>query len=186
MRDPLAALLRSGGHPHSAHGVAIKLGCIASTFLCNNLLHAYLSRSVPAHARRLFDEMSRRNLVSWSVVISGSARHGVLAEAFALFSHMLHGAGQGSWDRPDSFMLGALVAGCSRARHVDAGVQVHACVAKFGVDEDESVAAALVDMYAKCGWVDSSWRAFTLAPQRSVLSWTSMIACLVNQGVQYA
>lgn len=95
---------------------------------------------------------------------------------------MLHGAGQGSWDRPYSFTLGALVAGCSRARDVDAGVQVHACAAKFGVDEDESVAAALVDMYAKCGWVDSSWRAFTLAPQRSVLSWTSMIACLVNQG----
>lgn len=95
---------------------------------------------------------------------------------------MLHGAGQGSWDRPDSFTLGALVTGCSRARDVDAGVQVHACAAKFGVGEDESVAAALVDMYAKCGWVDSSWRAFTLAPQRSVLSWTSMIACLVNQG----
>ncbi|AQK84060.1 Putative pentatricopeptide repeat family protein [Zea mays] len=182
MGDPLAALLRSGGNPHSVHGVAIKLGCIVSTFLCNNLLYAYLRRQVPADARRLFDEMPRRNLVSWSVVISGSAHHGVLAEAFALFSHMLHGAGHGSWDRPDSFTLGALVAGCSRARDVDAGMQVHACVAKFGVDEDDSVAAALVDMYAKCGWVDSSWRAFTLAPQRSVLSWTSMIACLVNQG----
>ncbi|OEL27640.1 Pentatricopeptide repeat-containing protein [Dichanthelium oligosanthes] len=95
---------------------------------------------------------------------------------------MLRGAGRGSWDRPDSFVLGALAAGCARTRDIDAGAQVHACVAKFGVDEDESVTVAVVDMYAKCGWVGSSWRAFTLALQRSVMSWTSMIACLVNHG----
>ncbi|CAL5070902.1 unnamed protein product [Urochloa decumbens] len=180
MHDHLAALLRSGRRAQSIHGAAIKLGCIASTFLCNNILVAYLRHPVPVDARRLFDEMPRRNLVSWSVLISGSARLGALAETFVLFSDMLRGADRGSWDRPDSFVLGGLAAGCAHARDIAAGVQAHACVVKFGVDEDASVAAALVDMYAKCGRVDSSWRAFTLAPQRSVVSWTSMIACLVN------
>ncbi|KAF8660205.1 hypothetical protein HU200_057771 [Digitaria exilis] len=182
MHDHLAALLRSGHRPQPLHGAAIKLGCIASTFLCNNILLGYLRHPLPMDARRLFDEMPRRNLVSWSVLISGSARLGALAEAFLLFSDMLRGAGRESWDRPDSFVLGGLTAGCAYARGIAAGTQVHACVVKFGVNEDESVAAALVDMYAKCGWVNSSWRAFTLAPHRSVVSWTSMIACLVNHG----
>ena len=53
---------------------------------------------------------------------------------------------------------------------------------KFGVDEDESVAVA-VDMYAECGWVDTSWPAVTLctAPERHELElWTTMNACLAN------
>uniref|UniRef100_A0A0A9H5B2 Pentatricopeptide repeat-containing protein n=1 Tax=Arundo donax TaxID=35708 RepID=A0A0A9H5B2_ARUDO len=125
--------------------------------------------------------MPRRNIASWYILISGSARLGALAEAFVLFSDILHGAGRGSCDRPDSFLLGALTAGCARGRDIVAGAQVHACAVKFGVDDDESVAGALVDTYAKCRRVDSAWRAFALAPQRSVVSWTSMIACLVNQ-----
>ncbi|KAL6592715.1 hypothetical protein ACP70R_049390 [Stipagrostis hirtigluma subsp. patula] len=186
MHDHLAALLRGGGggahHPRLVHGAAVKLGCIASTFLCNRLLLAYLRRPLLADARALFDEMPRRNLASWSILISGSARLGALAGAFVLLSDMLHGAGRGSCDRPDSFTLGALAAGCARAKDIVAGAQMHACAVKFGVDEDESVAGVLVDLYAKCGRVDLSWRAFALAPQRSVVSWTSMMACLVSHG----
>ncbi|XP_062228759.1 pentatricopeptide repeat-containing protein At4g13650-like [Phragmites australis] len=187
MHDHLAALLRGGGggggahHPRAIHGAAVKLGCIASTFLCNKLLLAYLRRPLLSDARMLFDEMPRRNLASWYILISGSARLGALEEAFVLLSDILYGAGRGSCDRPDSFTLGALAVGCARARDIVAGAQVHACAVKFGVDEDESVAGALVDTYAKCWRVDSAWRAFALASQRSVVSWTSMIACLVNQ-----
>ncbi|TVU11331.1 hypothetical protein EJB05_44910, partial [Eragrostis curvula] len=184
MHDHLAALLRGGGggaHPQAVHGAAVRLGCIASTFLCNKLLLAYLRRPVLPDARRLFDEMPHRNLASWYILVSSSARLGALAEAFSLFSGILRGAGRGSCDRPDSFTLGALAAGCARAKDAVAGAQVHASTVKFGVDEDESVTGALVDMYAKCGRVDSAWRTFALAPQRSVVSWTSMIACLVNQ-----
>jgi hypothetical protein len=154
MHDHIAALLRSGGggrRAQSVHGAAIKLGCVTSTFLCNNILLAYLrSHPVPADARRLFDEMPRRNVVSWSALISGSARLGALGEAFALLLDMLRCAAgrRGSRDRPDSFVLGALAAGCAHARDSSAGAQVHACAVKFGVDGDESVAAALVDMHA--------------------------------------
>ncbi|KAJ1277494.1 hypothetical protein BS78_04G008200 [Paspalum vaginatum] len=183
MHGHLAALLRGGHHPQAVHGGAIKFGCIASIFLCNGLLRFYLLHPAPSDARRLFDEMPRRNLLSWSLLISASARRGALAQAFACFTDMLLGAGRGTWGRPDSFALGALAAGCARNRDVAAGAQVHACAAKLGVDQDESVTAALVDMYAKCGWMDLSWRAFTLAPLRSVVSWTSMIACLVNKGL---
>lgn len=94
---------------------------------------------------------------------------------------MLLSGGRGSYDRPNSFALGALVSGCARASDIVAGSQVHASAVKFGVAGDETVAGALVDMYSKCGCVDSSWRVFALSPQRSVVSWTSMIACLVNK-----
>lgn len=185
MHDHLAALLLrgSGGHHHShpraVHGAAVKLGCLASTYLCNNLLLSYQARGHLADARGVFDEMARRNVVSWSVLIAASSRLGVLGDALSLFAGMLRG---GERDRPNSFTVAALVAGCARAKDAVAGEQVHASAVKLGVDEDESVAGTLVDMYAKCGRVGSSWRAFVLTPQRSVLSWTSMIACLVNHG----
>ncbi|TKW21319.1 hypothetical protein SEVIR_4G167000v4 [Setaria viridis] len=166
------------GRVHRLHGF---------TFLRNSLLVGYLRHPFPADARTLFDEMLRRNPVSWSALISGSARLGALAEALALFAGMLRSTERGSWDHPDSFTLGALSTGCARARGNVAGAQVHACAAKFGVDEeDESVAAvaAKADMYAKCRWVDPLWWAFTLALRHTVVCWmwTSMIACLVNHG----
>jgi pentatricopeptide repeat protein len=185
MHDHLAALLRGGGggrHPRAVHGAAVKLGCVASTYLCNNLLLSYLRGSLHAEARGLFDEMPHRNIVSWSVLISDASRLGALSEAFFLFSDLLRSGECGSCDRPNSFALGALVAGCARAKDTVAGLQVHASAIKFGVADDESVAGALVDMYAKCGRVDWSWRAFALSPQRSVASWTSIISCLVNHG----
>ncbi|XBI09135.1 pentatricopeptide repeat-containing protein At4g13650 [Aegilops tauschii subsp. strangulata] len=185
MHDHLAALLRGGGggrHPRAVHGAAAKLGCLASTYLCNNLLLSYISGSLHAEARRLFDEMPQRNVVSWSVLVSGASRLGDLREASFLFSDMLRSGESGSCDRPNSFVLGALVAGCARAKDTAAGSQAHASALKFGVAEDESVAGALVDMYSKCGRVDLSWRAFAVSPQRCVASWTSIISCLVNQG----
>ncbi|KAI4975284.1 hypothetical protein ZWY2020_048891 [Hordeum vulgare] len=182
MHDHLAALLRGGRHPRAVHGAAAKLGCLASTYLCNNLLLSYISGSLHAEARRLFDEMPHRNVVSWSVLVSGASRLGALREAFFLFSDMLRSGERGGCDRPNSFVLGALVAGCARAKDTVAGAQAHASALKFGVDEDESVAGALVDMYSKCGRVDLSWRAFALSPQRCVASWTSIISCLVNHG----
>ncbi|KAM0850356.1 hypothetical protein ACQ4PT_053140 [Festuca glaucescens] len=185
MHDHLAALLRGGGggrHPRAVHGAAVKLGCLASTYLCNNLVLSYLRGSLHAEARGLFDEMPHRNIVSWSVLISAASRLGALSEAFFLFSDLLRSGECGNCDRPNSFALGALVVGCARAKDTVAGSQVHASAIKFGVADDESVAGALVDMYAKCGHVVWSWRAFALSPQRSVASWTSIISCLVNHG----
>ncbi|KAF0904504.1 hypothetical protein E2562_035065 [Oryza meyeriana var. granulata] len=183
MHDYLAALLLrgSGGHAHprAVHGAAVRFGCLASTYLCNNLLLSYQARGLLADARGLFDEMPRRNVVSWSILISVSSRLGGLGEALSLFASMLR---CGERDCPNSFAVGALVAGCARAKDAVAGEQVHASAVKLGVSEDESVAGTLVDMYARCGHVGSSWRAFALTPLRSVIAWTSMIACLVNHG----
>uniref|UniRef100_J3MEB3 Pentatricopeptide repeat-containing protein n=2 Tax=Oryza brachyantha TaxID=4533 RepID=J3MEB3_ORYBR len=123
--------------------------------------------------------MPRRNVVSWSVLISASSRLGILGEALSLFAGMLRG---GEHDRPNSFAVAALLAGSARARGAVAGEQVHASAVKLGVADDESVAGALVDMYAKCCRVGSSWQAFLLTPHRSVMTWTSMMACLVNHG----
>ncbi|KAG8094412.1 hypothetical protein GUJ93_ZPchr0012g20475 [Zizania palustris] len=184
MHDHLAALLLrgGGGQLRAVHGAAVKLGCLASTYLCNNLLLSYRSRGLLSDARSLFDEMPRRNVVSWSVLISASSRLSALAEALSLFAEMLRRGIRESCDRPNSFAVCALVAGCARVKDAVTGEQMHDFAVKLGVDEDESVAGALVDMYAKCGRVGSSWRVLALTSQRNVMSWTSMIACLINHG----
>jgi hypothetical protein len=64
------------------------------------------------------------------------------------------------------FALGALAAGCSRARDIVAGTQVHACAAKFGVRQ--------VRVWTRRGGRSRS------APHWSVVSWATMTACLVN------
>ena len=46
---------------------------------------------------------------------------------------------------------------------------------KSGLVFDIKVGSALVDMYAKCGWVEDGRRIFSQMPERNVITWTSMI-----------
>jgi pentatricopeptide repeat protein len=46
---------------------------------------------------------------------------------------------------------------------------------KSGLVFDIKVGSALVDMYAKCGWVEDGRRIFNQMPERNVITWTSMI-----------
>ena len=55
----------------------------------------------------------------------------------------------------DSVSLSILLDGCSEWRNIELGGQIHGFVVKFGYLTDVKIGTALIDMYAKCGNLES-------------------------------
>jgi len=73
----------------SLHASAIKLGVCADTFTANHLLIYYAKRGHLTSALDVFDETPRRNLVTWTAMVSAAARGGAPDLGLALFSSMV-------------------------------------------------------------------------------------------------
>ncbi|PRQ22489.1 putative pentatricopeptide [Rosa chinensis] len=107
-------------------------------FVSNHLIIMYAKFGYLDHAHHLFDEMPRRNLVTWTALISEYAQRGRSEACFPLFAAML------VHYLPNEFAFSSVVSSCADS---DGGYgrQVHALALKMSLD----VANALITMYSK-------------------------------------
>lgn len=78
---------------------------------------------------------------------------------------------------PDYITLNGLVCSCARFYDAEMGIQLHYFTVKVGFDLDCFVGYALVDLYAKCVFVENARRVFCVAPFRNLVTWNVMISC---------
>lgn len=84
---------------------------------------------------------------------------------------------------PDEAALVSTLAACTHGGCLEFGKAIHACATVYGLGlESVGFATALVDLYAKCGEVDSAMEVFERMAQRNVLSWSAMIGGLAMHG----
>ncbi|KAJ4968358.1 hypothetical protein NE237_015059 [Protea cynaroides] len=128
--------------------------------------------------RKVFDGMPKRDLVSWNTVIAGLAQNGIHREALMMIKKMAD-AGL----KPDSFSLSSILPIFAEYVDVSKGKEIHGYAIRHGLDTDVFIGSSLIDMYAKCTRVDNSHRVFFLLPQRDAISWNSIIAGCVQNGL---
>ncbi|KAK2967921.1 hypothetical protein RJ640_010531 [Escallonia rubra] len=68
------------------HAKLVKQALFSSLYLRNNLLNMYAKCSHLPDALKLFDEMTHKNVVSWTAVIVGFIQKGHPVEALSLCS----------------------------------------------------------------------------------------------------
>ncbi|GAB2227628.1 hypothetical protein Drorol1_Dr00009454 [Drosera rotundifolia] len=129
-------------------------------------------------ARKLFDQMPKRTVVSWNTMISGYAKWGVYNDVFDLFSEM-H---KGTMGLNETTCLTVLSV-CSRLELVVCGEQVHCLVLKYGIDGFELVGSALVHFYACCFKICAARRVFDGLREWNSLVWSSIVAGYVKWGL---
>ncbi|PPS18782.1 hypothetical protein GOBAR_AA01842 [Gossypium barbadense] len=86
--DELAALLQScsnGRQVRRVHAVVLKRLGNPVTYVENNLISSYLKFGKLVEARKVFDNMAERNVVSWTAMINGYSKLGFDDEALRLF-----------------------------------------------------------------------------------------------------
>lgn len=150
-------------------------------FVTNHLINMYCKVGYVDYAHHLFDEMPHRNLVSWTVLISGYAQQGRADECFLLFSSMLVEY------YPNEFAVASMLSSCFGER----GRQVHALALKLALDSCVYVANALITMYSKstsfgCMYddeMDEAWSLFKTMQVRNLVSWNSMVAGFQIRGL---
>ncbi|XP_050224777.1 pentatricopeptide repeat-containing protein At5g44230 [Mercurialis annua] len=200
------------GLARQMHGQCVLIGGVGfDLFVGNSLIDLYVKCGVLECARKLFDEMPVKDIISWTEIIVAYAKIGDMDSARELFDGLIV---------KDMVVWTAMVTGFSQnakpkeairffERMQEAGVEVDevtligvisAC-AQLGAAEyafwvhhiAESIhgyftgysvvlGSALIDMYSKCGIVDYAYAVFEGLKDKNVFSYSSMIKGFAMHG----
>ncbi|OMO71681.1 hypothetical protein COLO4_28102 [Corchorus olitorius] len=152
-------------------GYMINNGFRPDLYMSNRLLLMHVKCGRMIDARRLFDEMPRRNLVSWNTIIGGLVDIGDCLEAFRLFIIMWE-----EFSDCGSRTFATMIRASAGLELISVGRQLHSCAVKMGVNEDIFVTCALIDMYSKCGSIEDAQWVFDDMPEKTTVGWNSIIA----------
>eukprot|EP01018_Ginkgo_biloba_P026797 Gb_37510 [translate_table: standard] len=152
-------------------------GTMPDRFLWKELVNMYVKCGSLVDARRVFDEMPKRDVRSWTAMIAAYSKHGISEEALALFHQM-----QQTDIQPNQFTFASVLPACGNLADLEQGMEIHEAMIKSGFRPDVIVESALVDMYAKCGSIDKAREVFDKMHQRDVVSWNTMIAGYTQNG----
>ncbi|OEL23129.1 Pentatricopeptide repeat-containing protein [Dichanthelium oligosanthes] len=165
------------GDARAVHGHMVKTGTSADMFVATSLVNVYMRCGASQDARRLFDEMPEKNVVTWTALITGYTLNSQQVVALEVFVEMLE-AGR----YPSHFTLGATLNACSASDNVDLGKQVHGYTIKYGAESITSIGNSLCRLYAKSVSLESAMRTFRRVPDKNVITWTTMIsACAEDE-----
>ncbi|KAL6220356.1 hypothetical protein ACLB2K_008112 [Fragaria x ananassa] len=167
-------LLREG---KSVHGFVIRKGVDPDLdFVGSALLELYAETGGVSYCQNILDMIGGRNVVQWNTIISVYCQKGLLREALLLFVRIqAHGL------MPDSFSMSSALAACGKMGLLELGHQIHGHIVKRGY-LDEFVLNSLIDMYSKCGFVDSAYVIFDTMKHPGIITWNSMISGFSSSG----
>ncbi|XP_042483971.1 putative pentatricopeptide repeat-containing protein At1g68930 [Macadamia integrifolia] len=197
----LSACLSSIVLGRQIHGQIVKFGFESIVFVGSPLVDMYTKAGLIYDAKRIFDEMSERNIVMYNTMITGFLRCGMIDEAQHLFHEMpdrdsiswttmITGLTQNGLDAEgldvfremrleglamDQFTFGSVLTACGSLKALEQGKQIHCYIIRTDYMDNVFVGSALVDMYSKCGSIRSSETAFKRMAHRNIVSWTAML-----------
>lgn len=161
------------------HGLICKLGFTCYNPVVNSLISFYFVSRKVRSAQKLFDELTDRDVISWNSMISGYVKNGLEDKGIEIFIKML----VFSVDIDLATMVNVLVA-CANMGSLLLGKGLHSYSIKAAtLDREVMFNNTLLDMYSKCGDLNSAIRVFERMDEKTVVSWTSMITGYVREGL---
>lgn len=169
-----------------AHQQALIFGFEPDLFVSSALVDMYSKCGELRDARTLFDEISHRNIVSWTSMITGYVQNDDAHRALLLFKEFLVEESGSEGDGEvcvDPIAMVSVLSACSRVSEKSITEGVHGFLIKRGFEGDLGVENTLMDAYAKCGELGVSRRVFDGMAERDVISWNSIIAVYAQNGM---
>ncbi|KAG2695331.1 hypothetical protein I3760_07G008900 [Carya illinoinensis] len=153
------------------HGCMYRKGLSSNLILSTAIVDLYSKCSALKQASNVFDRMKHRNVVTWTAMLVGLAQNGHAEDTLNLFSQM-----QEEGVAANSVTLVSLIHSCAHLGSLKKGRSVHSHLIRNGFAFDVVNVTALIDMYAKCGKINSAERVFGSGlVSRDVILWNSMI-----------
>lgn len=159
------------------HTHIIKTGTHQDTFLMTFLINVYGKCGAIEHACKVFDKLPRRNVVTWTALITGYVHNQQPHLALQVFLEMLKAGAY-----PTNYTLGIVLTACSSLCNIELGKQIHGYVIKYQIEFDTSVGNSLCSFYSKSGILDSAVNAFKMIREKNVISWTTVISSCGDNG----
>lgn len=163
------------------HGLIAINGHLSDPVMGTLLVELYASCGDLQRALMVFNDLPRRDAISWGALIAGCVGRGSNQLGFSLFKKMMKMMGAEGEAVADEFILSSVLKACSGGAELAGGRQVHACTIKLGFACEEATATSLIDMYSKCGEVDDAIAIFSAPICRDTACWTAaIVGCAIN------
>jgi len=146
-------------------------------FVETKLVSMYAKCGLLGMARKVFDEMSVRNLFTWSAMIGGCSRNKSWGEVVGLFYEMM-----GDGVLPDEFLLPKVLQACGKCRDLETGRLIHSIVIRRGMRWSKHLRNSIMAVYAKCGEMDCAKKIFDCTDERDIIAWNGMISGFCQNG----
>ncbi|KAL8233235.1 hypothetical protein R6Q57_003013 [Mikania cordata] len=159
------------------HARILKVNEKLNIFVENSLVNCYGQCGMMKNALFVFDGILDPNEVSWTSLMSCACQCGENLEGLKIFSRS-HKAGVNINEFACTSVLGA----CAALENIELGAQVHSYAVKSGTRMDQFVVTGLVNLYAKCGCLDSAQWALSEVKNPHLTAWTALIGGYVQQG----
>eukprot|EP01018_Ginkgo_biloba_P031232 Gb_01322 [translate_table: standard] len=128
-------------------------------------------------ARKMFDNMLTRDVVSWTAMIVGYAIHGYGKEAIQLFEQMQH-----SGTKPDHITFVGILSACCHAGLVDDGWQYFECMRQnYHITPAVEHYCCMIDLLGRAGCLDEALDFVNKMPMKpDAVVWRSLLGVCRN------
>ncbi|PIA49277.1 hypothetical protein AQUCO_01300258v1, partial [Aquilegia coerulea] len=160
------------------HGLIIRLSFDMDILVSSALIDMYVKNDNILDARKIFDGMTTRNVVSWTTMVVGYGRQGDGKEAMQLLKDMLRG-----YLSPDELTIASILSSCANIAAINEIGQVHSHATKKGLESFLSIGNALINAYSKCGSLAGAFQSFNSICKPNLITWTSIIGAYAFHGL---
>ncbi|KAL6287421.1 hypothetical protein ACE6H2_011811 [Prunus campanulata] len=168
----------------SVHSCLIKKGFGANIIVGTALIDMYSKCGSLSCSRRVFEEIPRKNLVSWSAMISGYGAHGQGEEAISCYHELV-----ANNFTPDEGVLTSVLSACSHAGLVNEGKHIfNRMTIEYNVKPRLAHYSCLVDLLGRAGHVHEAYELIkTMEVKPSSDIWAALLsACRLHKNVKLA
>ncbi|KDP45806.1 hypothetical protein JCGZ_17413 [Jatropha curcas] len=159
------------------HAQLIKTGHGADICVGNSLCDMYIKNRRTVDGLNAFHDMTCKDVRSWTQMAAVFLQCGEPGKALEIIEEMLY-----IGVKPNKFTLATALNACANLPSLEDGKKFHGLRIKLDSQVDTCVDNALVDVYAKSGCTDEAWAVFQSMPNRTVVSWTTMIMGCAQNG----
>ncbi|KAL7146102.1 hypothetical protein ABFS83_06G018700 [Erythranthe nasuta] len=148
----------------------------------NSMVTACTGNGRVFDALGFLEEMSREdnfmpNFVSWSALIGGFAQNGYDEEAIETLYKM-----RGLGLEPNARILASVLPACARLKKLNIGKELYGYITRHGFMSSPYIVNGLIDLYRRCGVMESAFKVFTKFSVRDEVSFNTMISGYCENG----
>lgn len=155
-----------------------------NTTIGTALVNMYSKCGCINEAKRVFDEMTGKDVMTWTSMITGLAVHGHAEDALELFSLM-----QSSGQKPDAVAFIGVLCACSHAGLVDQGLCYFESMRnKYNLTPRIEHYGCIIDLLSRAGRLDEAFRFISaMEVQPNAIIWRTLLgACRLHSNVELA
>ncbi|KAB1211592.1 hypothetical protein CJ030_MR6G013922 [Morella rubra] len=174
--------LASLEHAKQAHASLVRHGFGLDTVANTALVDLYSKWGRIEDARRVFDKMPQKNVVSWNALIAGYSNHGCGEEAIEVFEQMVR---EGMIPNHVTFL--AVLSACSYSGLPECGWEIFQSMSRDHKIKPRAMHyACMIELLGREGLLDEAFALISNAPFKPTANmWAALLtACRVHENLE--